>query len=179
MAESWDKQALLDRFDAAWRDGYRKDDWHLFKVHALEAWGDYRGAISAAESALTKISDETVKAQLNAALARCKAWGALQAAQAELPAVIVTSAPAGSVAAKAGLKPGDRILRMQAAGEDRFSVFVDDAPVLLATWGQFLDTCDASVESATLTIRRDGKDIEITYPREALDATLFTLRAVE
>jgi C-terminal processing protease CtpA/Prc len=110
-------------------------------------------------------------------MVRCKAWVKLAQAQDVLPAVVVTDVPAGSVAERAGLRPGDRVIRMQAAGEQRFDIYPDSSEALRTTWEQFLSTCDGSVRQATLTIRRAGAEVTVSYPRDALDVSLFTLKA--
>lgn len=176
MASEWSLQDMVRRFDAARDAGYLADDWHLYRAEALERYGAYEEAVTAAQRGIAESADQNVVASLSFLHARCIGWIRMRAESDDLPKVCVTSVPEGSVAASAGLQVGDVILGFKASDEERFNAYAWDAESILADWQTFLDTAPAALTSASIRLMRDGVEVEIDYPRSDFDAELFTLK---
>ncbi|MCG3183089.1 MAG: Serine/threonine-protein kinase PknD [Planctomycetes bacterium] len=176
MAFEWDYQGMLARFDAARAEGYKADDWHLYRIEAMETAGAYQEAVNAATLALPGVTDPVTRAGIMAAMNRCTIWLDMQKKFTELPKVIVLDAPEGSNAALAGLRAGDVIVGFDIDEQDVFGGYWAEAESLRSGWERFLAVADPARQQVGMTVMRDGKELVIEYPRKALDATLFTLK---
>ncbi|MCZ7604544.1 MAG: protein kinase [Planctomycetota bacterium] len=176
LAHGWNYQQMLEQFDAARNEGYRAEDWHVYRVEAMETFGAYLDAIQAAAAAMSAIRHPVLRARLAAARSRCTLWAAVQKTRDDLPRVIVTRVPAGSNAEKAGLRAGDLVVGFNLQNPDSFTGYGEDESGLRMAWEKFVTLAEPARQNAVFVVLRGGEEIELVYPRAKLDAGLFGLK---
>jgi WD40 repeat protein len=176
LAQGWNYQQMLEQFETARNEGYHAEDWHLYRVEAMETFGAYLDAVQAATVAVSTATDPVVRAGLTAALSRCTIWAELQRTRDDLPRVIVTNVPEGSIAEKAGLRTGDLMVGFNLGELDEFSGYGEDEYGLRSAWERFVTLAEPARQNAVFVVLRDGVKIELVYPRAELDAGLFGLK---